>query len=175
MRLKPILNGATLSGTIYFGFTSVLYYAFGLNPLAEVKLLNLWIPLLFLFLSLHRYREQELEGFASFFELFRGGWIFGFIHSSMAAMLLLLQSFYDPNFFVTVTTDLVQAMETSEQAVVSTFGQADYEEVVRTYKEVSAGALAFGDFLSKWFATALLAILVSFVLRKSPPAIDEHE
>ena len=86
-KLKLQFNYGSIAGFSAFLFF-LLYVNCGLNPLGNISWLGAWIPILFIYLCIKKYRDEELEGFISYKESLSIGIVVSFVYASLFGMML---------------------------------------------------------------------------------------
>jgi len=175
-RLKTILNYGSLAGLSAHLMFVIYYYAFELNPLGGVKFFSLWVPVVFMYFGLKNYRDNELEGFASFGQLFSLSITFTFIYSSLSAMLVYLHSTMDAGFIELMINETLEGYGQMKDILLKVMSRDDYEGVIEETKKMDGTLVAMNDFTSKTLGTFIIALIICAVLKKQPPALEtDHD
>lgn len=172
-----ILNGGSIAGLAMYALFLLSYYVLAYNPMGPVKWVGIWIPALLMYTSLKRYRETELEGFATFRQNFSAAIVFSFVFSSLSAMCIYLHAIaFDASYVQLMITEGLENSAKVKDMMIKLIGRDGYKEMITEYQNLTPAGVAWSDFTSKSFLCFVLAIVFSAVLRKEPPVFPTpHE
>lgn len=164
-----LLNGASLAGLASFTVFLLFYYGFGANPLGPIKFLVVIVPTVFYVLSLKKYRDDTLEGVMPFNVSITPSVLFAFVYASMvSALLYFTMTLLDHSILESHILNSLKQMGQTKEMMIDLIGKDRYEETIEELKNMSAGALAFSDFFSKFCTAAVFNLVIAAILRKNP-------
>lgn len=171
---KTALNYGALSGIASFSMFLILYFS-GKNPLGPASWLGAWIPVFIMVLATKHYRNVENQGFVSYWQAFR----IGFITASAGAMLFgaLSWSFVtivDASILDTFKQENLEALELTEGMMKSMIGETAFEQSVENINDMNMSDVSASDVFNKMFGGLLAAFITAAFLRREPNFKNEE-
>lgn len=166
---KSSVNYGAMCGLAGFAMFLIIYWM-GFNPLGQASLLGIWIPPLFVYLSVKYYRNEILNGGPiSFMEAFRAG----FLTAASGALLYALIVFIfgqviDPNLLDNYKEVMISDLEATESSMRSIFGDGYYDAVYEDFKNKTMSGLASGEFGGKIIGGIFYSIIFALILKRNP-------
>lgn len=172
IKWKAILNAGSIAGLVSYGLFLVYFYLFNANPLGPIKWLGIWVPAVFMYIGIKKYREQESEGFIKYGPAFLAGFFFSFIYASLSAMLIYLHAMaLDASYVDVFIMDNLKTLGETKEQLLMVFDRDQYEEMLNQIKGMTPGQLALSDFQSKLIGSAIMALIIAGILKKNPPTL----
>jgi hypothetical protein len=172
--LKTSLNYGALSGLGSFIVFFILI-SLGKNPLGPASWAGAWIPILFMVLATRHYRDHENNGFVSYWQAFR----IGFLTASAGALLFgalswLYVTMIDNSVLDTFKQESLEALELTEGMMKSMIGESAFEQSIENINNMSMNEVTTSDIFNKMFGGLLSAFITAAFLRREPVLRDEE-
>ncbi len=166
--LKTSLNYGALSGLGSFVVFYILY-AIGKNPLGPSSWIGAWIPVLIMILATRHYRNHENNGFISYWQAFR----IGFLTAAAGALLFGALTWgcitlIDGSVLDTFKQESLEALELTEGMMKSMIGESAFEQSVENINNMSVYEVTTSDIFNKMFGGLLAAFITAAFLRREP-------
>jgi len=180
--LKIPLNYGSLAGMVAFAAFLFYYFVLGQNPLGDVSWLSSIIPIIFVYLGVKKYRDEEREGYIDFGFAFTAGLLISFTYATLFAMLVYLFGWSISSEFVDMhINESIEALEKVEELTRSLLGDDNFEEdYENTYKDnynniinSTAGIIVWGDARVKMMGGAIVSLIVAAIVKKKQSPIAD--
>jgi hypothetical protein len=169
IKLAQAANVGTLAGLISFALFLILGLA-GANALITWNYLICWIAPIWFSISIKRIRDQELDGYISYWEAFRSVMLSGFFFASLySAMVYLYVAFADPGMFDGMKEIMMLGMEKLDGKVSSSM----YDKMIEGVDELTIGSFCQGKYVNNLIWMLVCAFVLAGILRKKRDIFDE--
>jgi len=166
---KTAMNFGAMSGLSCFAMFLILYFT-GSNPLGQISWVGVWIPIVFIVLGSRHYRNHEGQGYISYWQGFR----VGFLTASCGAFLfaLLVWTFatvIDANIIERFKEESLLYLEQTEKLSRSVFGSSIYDASVENIEKITTESIAAQEFWNKTFGGLIVSFITAAFLRNNAP------
>ncbi len=145
----------------------LLFYFLHLNPLVNIKFIDILIFGIFIFFCLKEYRDRYNGGELHFWQGMSAGMINYFTIALISALfILIMTTLIDPGLVPDYISTRLDFLELNKQPLVETMSENAYNEAVTGVKSTTAFDLALDDFLKKSIIGLFLSSIISVLLRK---------
>lgn len=150
----------------------MLIYLMGINPLGPASWMAVWIPPLFIYLSIRYYRNELSGGYVKFADAFRAGMLTSFGCALLyALMVYIFGKIADPGLMDSFRETMLQNLETTETEMRNMLGDTMYERSVEEMKNMTLANQAFSDFLYKIISGTVFSLIFAAIMKKKSPEI----
>jgi hypothetical protein len=168
---KSSVNFGAMYGLACFAMFLLIYWA-GKNPLGPASWLAVWIPPLFIVLSIRYYRNNILGGTITFGEALRAGLITVLSGAMLYSLFVVIfGKLIDPEMIDSLKEQLLTELETMEAMVKNMMGDAMYENSIEEIKGMTLGRQAFSEFLNKSLSGLVYSLIAAAALKRKPQNI----
>ncbi|PCJ83871.1 MAG: hypothetical protein COA57_10300 [Flavobacteriales bacterium] len=167
--LKIPLNFGTLAGIILF-IIFLVYYFLDFSPLGNITWATFWVPFIFVFVGVKRYRDTELEGFISYGKAYLISLVIALVYATLFGMFVyLFGTFIDGAIIDMYINEALLGLERAQGFM----GEEMLEKAVEEIEKTTVGSLAFSDAFNKIIGAALINLILAAFLKKSPEIFPE--
>ena len=160
--LRYGLMGGAISIALF-----LIFYFMDLNPLVNIKFIDLVILGIFIFFCLKEFRDRYNGGELHFWQGMTAGMMtYMLIALISAVFILIMTGAIDPQLVGDYISTRLDLIELNKQTLIDTIDEKAYSETVAGVKNTTAMDLALDDFLKKVFIGLFLSSIISIVLRK---------
>lgn len=168
---KIAVNYGAMSGLACFAMFLLLYYS-GLNPIGPASWLAVWIPPLFIFLAIRRFRDVELAGFINYSSALMTG-IFTATSGALlyALIVYIFGTLIDPAMIDNFKEMMLADFEKSEEMMRSIIGDSMYEQSLEEMKKTTLKSIAMNDFFTKCMGGGIISVIAAAIMKRKPPEV----
>lgn len=161
--LKIPLNFGTIAGIAVFT-VALINYLIGFNPFGNASWLAVWIPFLFIYLTIKNIRDKELEGFITYGQAFKVAMLMVLIYATLGNMLnFIFFNFVAPHVFDEFMAQTLEEMEKME----SFLGEEVYEQMVEEFEKTTLSSFVFSNALNQIIGGAILSLIYAAFMKKN--------
>ncbi len=148
----------------------LLLYIMGFNPLGNASWLGAWIPVLVICISTKSYRENELEGFITYWQAYRTGFLTAVAGGLLSALLIFIFcTIYDNSIVEDFKNQTLTQMEMVETQMKSMLGSNMYEQTIQSYESITTQTVASGEFFNKVLCGIFVSLITAAVYKRDKP------
>ena len=175
-KLKAQLNFASMAGIIAF-ILFLIYYYLGYNPFGNIRFLSVWVPVLFIYKTIKKIREENND-YITYGSALQNGIFFSFIYSSFSSILVYLFALLLPNQLVErqiieLNTNLVEL-----EKLAGMFNKDTYNLMLNSIEiaieNTNIRTLAWSEFQFKLMGGIFISLIISFILKKKPSPFEDQ-
>lgn len=167
--LKTAINYGAMSALASFAVFVALYYK-GLNPLGPGSWLGAWIPIVFICLGTNFYRSHCLNGFISYGQSFKIGFLISLASGFLFALLIyIFVTLIDGNVIEVYKEEMRIGMEEAKFI----FSRDMYEQGLESIEKLTITTIAYNDFFMKVIGGVLVSLITAAIYRKQPAEFEE--
>lgn len=167
------MNAASVAGIAAYVIFLATYYVFGANPFAGMQWVATLVGLVIMYYTLKRFRDTELEGFATYGQLLSPSWMYAFVFASMSGMLIYAHAWLvDDSFVEVVRISNLQDLGEAKDVMISLLGEEAYKLAVEELQKLDVTDIALSDFQMKFFLSFLTAFILAAVIKRKPPVTE---
>lgn len=168
---KSSINYGAMYGLACFAMFLLIYWS-GTTPLGMASWLAVWIPPLFIYLSIKHYRDNILGGAVGFGDAFRAGLITAASGALLfSLMVLIFGKVIDPMLIDDYKEYLLSQLEISEGAIKGMLGENAFEASVEETKNLTLGRQSFSEFANKSVGGLIYSLIAAAILKRKPQTI----
>ena len=161
----PLRYGVIGGGIVIFLF--LIFYFMNLNPLVNIKMIDMLILAIFIFFALKEYRDRCNNRQLHFWQGMTGGVINYLTIAVISAIFILVMTvIIDPQMTTNYIESRLALLNENKQTLIETMDEKAYQDAVAGVKETTAVDLALDDFLKKSMIGLFLTIIIAVILRK---------
>lgn len=161
--LKIPLNYGTIAGIAVFAI-SLLNYLLGFNPFGNASWIAIWIPFLFIYLTIKNVRQKELDGFISYGQAFKSAFIMILIYATLGNMLnYIFFNFAAPQVFDEFMAQALEEMEKME----AFFGSEVYEQMLEELEKTTFTSFIFSNTINQILGGLILSLIFAAFMKKN--------
>lgn len=150
----------------------ILFYGMGFNPLGNISWLSAWVPVLFICRSTKAYRENELEGYISYGQAYKTGFLTAVAGGLLSALLIFLFcSVYDSAIIEDFKNQTLAQMDTVEVQMKSFMGETMYEQALKTYEQISLQSVVTSEFFNKVMGGIIVSLISAAIYKREKPIL----
>lgn len=157
-------------GIIGGGITILLFlifYFLDMNPLANIKMVDMFILAIFIFFALKEFRDRYNDRQLHFWQGMTGGVVTYLTIAIISAIFILIMTvIIDPDMTTKYIDGLTKLLIDNRQSMVETINEESYLEALAGVAETTPFDLALDDFLKKSMIGLFLTIIIAVILRK---------
>jgi hypothetical protein len=169
------LNYGSIAGLISFGIF-LLIYVMGKNPLGNMSLLGIWVPVVFIYLGIKKHRDTFFKGYISFGQAFGQGALTSFIYASLFAILVYIFGiFVDDTIVDLFITEAIQAMDQVSGMLSEEMYNEMYDKFIEELEGITLSAISLSEFRSKLIWGIIISLVVAAFLKKKKSVFEEEE
>ncbi|MBA3899669.1 MAG: DUF4199 domain-containing protein [Bacteroidetes bacterium] len=169
------LNYGSLAGIIYFA-VFLFFYIIGQNPLTEMGFLfTFWIPILFIYLGIKKFREEVQGGFITYGKALGQGTLITLVFSSFHAILIyLFLVLVDSSLIDAVIAESIAQYEKGAEQIRGLLGEDAFDEMVDRLENTGVNEIAMGDFFGKFMGGFFISLIIAAILKRNRSPFDEE-
>lgn len=161
----PLRYGVIGGGVVILLF--LIFYFLNLDPLVNIKMIDVFILAVFIFFALKEFRDQHNNRQLHFWQGMTGGVINYLTIAVISAIFILVMTvIIDPEMTTKYIESRIELLNQNKQTLIETMDEKTYQDTVAGVKETSAFDLALDDFLKKSMIGLFLTIIIAVILRK---------
>lgn len=161
--LKIPLNYGTIAGVAVFAI-ALLNFLIGFNPFGNASWFGVWIPFVFIYLTIKNVRNNELNGYISYGEAFKVSMVMVLIYATLGNMLnFLFFNFAAPHVFDEFINQTLEEMEKMEAFV----GAEMYEKMVEELEKTTLLSFTFSNTINQILGGTILSLLYAAFMKKN--------
>jgi len=169
--LRYALHYGGIQGVATFALF-ILLYMIGINPLGNASWLGAWIPVLIISKSTRSYRDNELEGFISYGEGFRMGFLTAAAGGLLSALLVFIFcTLVDGTLIDEFKNQTLMQLEQVENQMKGLIGDTFYDNAVDTYNKINLQTVVSGEFFNKLLGGLIISLITAAIYKKDKPFI----
>lgn len=157
-------------GVIGGGFAILLFlifYFLDMNPLANIKMVDMFLLAIFIFFALKEFRDRYNNRQLHFWQGMSGGVITYLAIAIISAIFILIMTvIIEPDMTTKYIDGLTKLLIDNRQSMVETINEESYAEALAGVAETTPFDLALDDFLKKSMIGLFLTIIIAVILRK---------
>jgi hypothetical protein len=148
----------------------ILVYVLGYNPFGQYKLLYLPIYALGIVGGLKYYRDYLNGGYLSGSHSIFMALTINILAATLYTILVYnLLAYIDASILELHKKELTMLLVKSKEAMVEQFDIKQYEALYESIKSISAGTIAFDEWVKTSAIGLVFAMAIGIILKKSPP------
>lgn len=161
----PFRYGIIGGGTVIILF--LVFYFLDLDPLVNIKLVDVLILAIFIFFALKEFRDVYNNRELHFWQGMTGG-VINYVTIAMisAIFILVMTVIIDPELTTKYIEGRIALLNENRQTLVETMDEETFEEAISGVMGTNAIDLALDDFLKKSIIGLFLTIIIAVILRK---------
>ena len=145
----------------------LVFYFFDLNPLVNIKLIDVLILAIFIFFGLKDFRNRYNNDELHFWQGMTGGVITYLTIALLSAIFIYLMTVViDPELTTNYIESRIELLNQNRQTLVETMDEETYMEAMEGVKGTTSVDLALDDFFKKSIIGLFLTIIIAVILRK---------
>lgn len=161
----PMRYGAIGGGMVILLF--IVFYFLDLDPLVNIKIIDVFILAIFIFFALKDFRDRYNNRQLHFWQGMTGGVINYLTIAVISAIFILVMTvIIDPEMTTNYIDSRLALLNENRQTLIDTMDEKTYNEAVAGVKETTPIDLALDDFLKKSMIGLFLTIIIAVILRK---------
>ena len=145
----------------------LIFYFFDLDPLLNIRVVDMLILAVFIFFSLKDFRDRFNNRQLRFWQGMTGG-VINYVTIALISSLfiLVMTVIIDPELTTKYIESRIALLNENRQQLIDTINEEAYDEALAGIKETSSIHLALDDFLKKSMIGLFLTIIIAVILRK---------
>ena len=156
-----------LLGAAVVIFLFLVFYFLDLDPLVNIKVIDMLILAIFIFFGLkdfrNRYNNRELH----YWQGMTGGVITYLTIALLSAIFIYVMTvIIDPELTTNYIESRIALLKENRQTLVDTMDERTYLDAIKGVSETNPFDLALDDFLKKSIVGLFLTIIIAVILRK---------
>jgi hypothetical protein len=168
---KSSVNYGAMYGLACFAVFVLIYWAGG-NPLGPASWLAVWIPPLFIYLSIKHYRSM-LSGKLTYMEGLRTGLITAASGALLYALIVyIFGKIIDPSIIETYKEEMLTSLESSEATMRGMLGDEMFDRSVEEIGKVTLSGQAFAEFSNKCMGGLIYSLIIAAILKRKPAEVQ---
>lgn len=145
----------------------LIFYFLNLNPLVNIKMVDIFILTIFILFALKEFRDRYNNRQLHFWQGMTGGVInYLTIAITSAIFILIMTVIIDPDMTTKYIESRIALLHENKQTLIDTMDEKTYIDTVAGVKGTTGFDLALDDFLKKSIIGLFLTIIISVILRK---------
>lgn len=161
--LKIPLNNGTIAGIAVFSI-ALVNFLIGFNPFGNASWLGIWIPFVFIYLTIKNVRDKELQGYINYGQAFKVAFIMVLIYATLGNMLnFLFFNLAAPHVFDEFLNQTLEEMEKMEAFV----GAAMYEKMVEELEKTTLLSFTFSNTINQILGGTILSLIFAAFMKKN--------
>ncbi|MCG8309690.1 MAG: DUF4199 domain-containing protein [Cytophagales bacterium] len=161
----PLRYGILGGGVVMFLF--LMFYFLDLDPLVNIKVIDMLILAIFIFFALKEFRDRYNNRALHFWQGMTAGVVTYLTLALVSAIFIYIMTvIIDPELTTKYIEGRTELLKQNRQNLVDTMDEATYLEAVAGVKETTPLDLALDDFLKKSIIGLFLTIIIAVILRK---------
>ena len=169
--LRYALHYGGIQGVATFALF-ILLYILGFNPLGNASWLGAWIPVLIISKSTRSYRDNELEGFISYGEGFRMGFLTAAAGGLLSALLVFIFcTLVDGTLIDEFKNETLLQLEQVESQIKGLLGEEFFDDIIDSYNKINLQVVVTNDFFNKLLGGLIISLITAAIYKKDKPFI----
>jgi hypothetical protein len=145
----------------------LIFYFLQLNPLVNIKMLDLLLLAIFLFFALKEFRDVYNDKKLHFWQGMTAGMVNYLSIALISALFILVMTvIIDPQLTTNYIASRTALLNENKQMLVDTMDAVTFDEAMAGVKGTTGFDLALDDFLKKSIIGLFLTIIIAVILRK---------
>ena len=145
----------------------LLFYFLELNPLVNIKMIDMLILAIFIFFALKEFRDRYNNRELHFWQGMTGGVINYLTIAFISALFIyVMTEIIDPTLTTNYIEGRIELLNQNKQTLIETMDEETYLEAIAGVMETTPFDLALDDFLKKSIIGLFLTIIIAVILRK---------
>jgi len=145
----------------------ILFYILELDPLVNIRMIDIVILAIFVFFALKEFRDGHNKRQLHFWQGMTGGVITYLTIASISAIFILIMTvIIDPEITTNYIEGRIQLLNENKSTLVETMDEATFLEAVAGVEKTTPVDLAIDDFIKKSVIGLFLTIIIAVILRK---------
>ena len=131
-----------------------------------------WIPPLFIFLAVKRFRNHESGGYIRFKAAFVTGTMTAMSGALLYSLIIyIFGTLIDPAIIDNFKELMLADLEKTEDMMRSMVGDSIYEQSIEEVKKTTLRSIATTDFIYKSFGGGIVSLIVAAILKHKKPEV----
>ena len=161
----PVKYGIIGGGVVILLFMA--FYFLDLNPLVNIKMVDVLILSIFIFFALKEFRDRYNHRELHFWQGMTGGVINYLTIAIVSAIFIYVMTvMIDPDMTTNYIISRIEVLNENKQTLVDTMDEKTFQDAMAGVKETTGFDLALDDFLKKSIIGLFLTIIIAVILRK---------
>jgi hypothetical protein len=161
----PLKYGLMGGGIVVLLF--IIFYLLDLDPLVNIKMIDMLILAIFIFFALKEFRDSHNNRELHFWQGMTGGVVnYVTIAIISSIFVLVMTVIIDPEMTTNYIEGRIQLLQENKQTLIDTMDEDTFLEAVAGVENTTAIDLALDDFLKKSMIGLFLTIIIAVILRK---------
>ena len=145
----------------------LIFYFLDLDPIINIKIIDLLILAIFIFFALKEFRDRYNNRELHFWQGMTGGVINYLSIAIISALFILVMTvIIDPELTTKYIEGRIELLNQNRQTLVDTMDEETFMDAMAGVQETSPMDLALDDFLKKSIIGLFLTIIIAVILRK---------
>lgn len=154
-------------GSLIFILLFLIFYFLDLDPLVNIKVIDVLLLSIFIFFALKEFRDRYNDRHLHFWQGMTGGMVTYLSLAILSALFIFFMTvIIDPELTTNYIESRIELLIENRQTLVDQMDEATFEKTVAGVKETSGLDLALDDFLKKSIIGLFLTIIMAVILRK---------
>ncbi len=161
----PLRYGILGGGIVVVLF--LIFYFLNLDPLVNIKMIDMVILAIFIFFALKEFRDRYNNRELHFWQGMTGG-VVNYVTIALISSLfiLVMTVIIDPELTTNYIEGRIRLLEENKETLIDTMDEDTFHEAVAGVEKTTAFDLALDDFLKKSVIGLFLTIIIAVILRK---------
>lgn len=169
--LKYALNYGLIGGLCLFGMF-LLIYLLGMNPLGNAGWLAIWVPFVFIYLSMKNTRDKLLNGEMSYGKAFIVGMATVVAYAIAGNMLnFLFISTISPQIF----TEFIDQTILDLEKVEGILGPDMYDKAIESLDKSTALSNTFSTIMNQTIGGLIICLIFAIFMKKNEAMFENKE
>jgi len=161
----PFKYGLIGGGIVVFLF--IIFYLLKLDPLINIKVIDILILAIFIFFALKEFRDRYNNRKLHFWQGMTAGVVNYLTIALISSIFILVMTvIIDPDMTTNYIESRIILLNENKQQLIDTIDEEAYFETLAGLKETTPFDLALDDFLKKSMIGLFLTIIIAVILRK---------
>lgn len=145
----------------------ILFYLLNLDPLINIKVIDILILAIFIFFALKEFRDRYNNRKLHFWQGMTGGVVNYLTIALISSIFILIMTvIIDPELTTNYIESRITLLNENKQQLIDTIDEEAYFETLAGLEETTPFDLALDDFLKKSMIGLFLTIIIAVILRK---------
>jgi hypothetical protein len=145
----------------------IIFYLLDLNPLVNIRLIDMVILGIFIFFTLKEFRDMYNNGTLHFWQGMTGGVVNYLTIAIISSIFILVMTvIIDPEMTTNYIEGRILLLQENKQTLIDTMDEDTYKEALAGVEKTTGFDLALDDFLKKSVIGLFLTIIIAIILRK---------
>jgi hypothetical protein len=145
----------------------LIFYFLDLDPLVNIKMIDIVILAIFIFFALKEFRDRYNNRELHFWQGMTGG-VVNYVTIALISSLfiLVMTVIIDPELTTNYIESRIGLLEENKQTLIETMDEDTFYEAIAGVEQTTPFDLALDDFLKKSVIGLFLTIIIAVILRK---------